>query len=119
MSKFVGDTVLTSPVWKWGTYYVQTVQAVLDGTWKTHSYWGGMKDDVVELAPLSPRVPADVVALVDTAKAEILAGEGNVFCGPINDQTGALKIPEGQCVDDAGQLSMNWLVEGVVGTISQ
>jgi basic membrane protein A len=119
MSKFVGDTVLTSPVWKWGTYYVQTVQAVLDGTWKTHSYWGGMKDDVVELAPLSPRVPADVVALVDTAKAEILAGEGNVFCGPINDQTGALKIPEGQCVDDAGQLSMNWFVEGVVGTISQ
>ena len=119
MSKFVGDTVLTSPIWNWGTYYVDTVQAILDGTWTTHSYWGGMKDGVVELAPLSAKVPADVVAKVEAAKAEILAGEGNVFCGPINDQTGAVKVAEGTCVDDAGQLSMDWLVEGVVGSITQ
>jgi basic membrane protein A len=119
MSKFVGDSVLTSPMWNWGVYYVSTVQAVLDGTWKTHSYWGGMKDGVVALAPLSPRVPADVVAKVDAAKAKILGGQENVFCGPIKDQTGAVKVAEGQCVDDAGQLSMNWFVEGVVGTISQ
>jgi len=119
MGKFVGDTVLTSPIWNWGTYYIATVQAILDGTWKTHSYWGGMKDDVVSLAPLSAKVPADVAAKVDAAKAEILAGEGNVFCGPINDQTGAVKVAEGTCVDDAGQLSMDWFVEGVVGSITK
>jgi basic membrane protein A len=117
MSKFVGDTVLTSPVWNWGTYYVQTVQAILDKTWTTHSYWGGMKEGVVELAPLSAKVPPEVVAKVDAAKQQILSGNGNVFCGPINDQSGAVKVPEGQCVDDAGQLSMDWFVEGVVGTI--
>jgi basic membrane protein A len=117
MSKFVGDTVLTSPVWNWGTYYVQTVQEILDGTWKTHEYWGGMKEGAVELAPLSAKVPSDVAAQVESAKQEILSGEGNVFCGPIKDQSGAVKVPEGQCVDKSGQFSMDWFVEGVVGNI--
>lgn len=117
MAQFVGDTVLTSPIWNWGTYYTSTVQAVLDGTWETHSYWGGLEDDVVKLADFSPLVGDDVKALVDEKKAELVAGTTDVFCGPINDQNGELKVPEGECLADGDMLGMAWFVEGVEGTI--
>jgi basic membrane protein A len=117
MGKFVGDTVLTSPIWNWGVYYIDTVQAVLDGKWKTHQYWGCMKEGVVDLAPLSAKVPADVKSLVDAEKKTLIEGNGNVFCGPLKDQTGAVKVSEGQCMSDQDVLNMNWFVEGVVGAI--
>jgi len=118
MAQFVGDTVLTSPIWNWGTYYTSTVQAVLDGTWETHSYWGGLEDDVVKLADFSPQVPDDVKMLIESRKADIVAGDTDVFCGPINDQNGELKVPEGECMADGDMLGMDWFVEGVEGTIS-
>jgi basic membrane protein A len=40
-----------------------------------------------------------------------------VFTGPIKDQSGAVKIPEGKTMTDAEQLSCDWFVEGVEGKI--
>ncbi len=117
MAHFVGDTVLTSPVWNWGQYYVNTVTAVLDGSWETHQYWGGLADGAVKLADFSPRGPDDVKTLVEEEKQKIIGGEWDVFCGPINDQDGNEKVPAGECMSDGDMLSMNWFVEGVVGTI--
>jgi basic membrane protein A len=117
MAQFVGDSVLTSPMWNWGPYYISTVQAVIDGTWETGSYWGGLADEVVKLADLSPLVPEDVVAIVTDEEARILSGDWDVFCGPINDQDGNLAIAEGECMEDGAMLGMDWFVEGVLGTI--
>jgi basic membrane protein A len=117
MAQFVGDTVLTSPVWNWGKYYVATVESVLNDTWETHQYWGGMEDDAVELATLSPKVPDDVKALVDEEKQKIIGGDWDVFCGPINDQDGNEKVAAGSCISDGDMLGMDWFIEGVVGTI--
>ena len=115
MSKFVGDTVLTSPVWNWGPYYVERVKAVMDGTWQTGQYWGGMEDGIVDLAPLSPKVPDEVKSLVEEYKQKILSDEWDVFTGPIKGQTGKLAIPAGKAMTDGEMLSMDWFVDGVVG----
>ncbi|HIC87814.1 MAG TPA: BMP family ABC transporter substrate-binding protein, partial [Anaerolineae bacterium] len=115
MSQFVGDTVLTSPVWNWGVKYVDIAKKVLAGTYQSESYWGGMKDGIVDLAPLSPKVPDDVKALVEEYKQKILSGEWDVFCGPIKGQGGKLAVPSGKCMSDAEMLSMDWFVDGVVG----
>ncbi len=117
MRAFVGDTVLTGPVWNWGVYYVKTVEDAINGTWKTHQYWGGMADGVVELADFSPKVPQEVRDEVNAAKEKILSGEWDVFCGPIVDQDGNTVVPEGECMSDGDMLGMNFFVEGVVGTI--
>ncbi len=117
MRAFVGDTVLTGPVWNWGVYYVKTVQDAINGTWKTHQYWGGMADGVVQLADFSPKVPQDVRDEVNAAKEKILSGEWDVFCGPIVDQDGNTVVAEGECMSDGDMLGMNFFVEGVVGTI--
>ncbi len=117
MGKSVGDQVLTSPIWNWGVYYVQTVQDVMDGTWETHQYWGGMADGVVALAPLSPLVDEETKALVEQKQQEIISGRWDVFTGPIYDQEGNLRVAEGETLSDEDMLSMDWFVQGVVGTI--
>jgi basic membrane protein A len=76
-----------------------------------------MEDDAVELATLSPKVPADVKALVEEEMQKIIDGDWDVFCGPINDQDGNEKVAAGSCMADGDMLGMNWFVEGVVGTI--
>jgi len=117
MGKFVGDTVLTSPMWNWSVYYKETIGAALAGTWKSHAYWEGMKDGVVQLAPISPKVPKAVAKLATDAQAGILSGKLNVFAGPIKDQSGKVRVPAGSTIPVADRAGMDWFVEGVVGKV--
>ncbi|NIO68298.1 MAG: hypothetical protein GTN71_04400 [Anaerolineae bacterium] len=64
-------------------------------------------------------MPDDVKDLVEEKKAEIVAGEFDVFVGPIKDNTGELRVPEGETMTDEEKLAFDWLVEGVVGTIPE
>ena len=116
MGKFVGDSVLASATWNWEVYFTQTIQAALDGKWKTHEYWGGLKDNIVQLSSISPKVPASVRNEVEAARQKILGG-WSIFTGPIKDQSGKVVYQAGQVIPDDKQLSMDWFVEGVVGKV--
>lgn len=116
MGAVVGDTVLTSPVWNWGVKYNEIVQQLMDGTYdSSESYWGGLNDGIVDLAPLSDKVSDETRTLIDDARAAFAAGETDVFCGPINGADGEVLVPEGECLDDGQMLSMSCFVEGVKG----
>ena len=115
MSSFVGDTVLTGPVWNWGGKYVDIAQGVMDGTYSSESYWGGLDDEIVGLAPYSDRVSDETKALIEEKNAEMVSGSWDVFCGPIVGANGALVVEEGKCMTDGEMLSMEFFVEGVVG----
>ncbi len=117
MSKMAPKAVLTSAVFNWGPFYVKTVEAVKNSTWKNEQYWGPMSDCVVDIAPFVPMVTEDTKKLVADAKAKILAKQWDVFTGPIKDQKGEVKVPAGQVMADKDMLSFNWFVEGVDGTI--
>ncbi|EPR09218.1 BMP family ABC transporter substrate-binding protein [Ruminiclostridium papyrosolvens] len=118
-SKAAPKAYLTAPVWNWGVYYVDQVQKILDGTWKAENYLGGMKDGVVDIGPMTDLVDADIKAKVEEAKKKILDGSLNVLAGPIKDQTGAVKIPEGKVMTVEEQQSCKWFVEGVNGKINK
>ncbi len=117
MRRFVGDSVLASPVWNWGAYYTQTVKDALAGKWSKHQFWGGLKEGIVMLSDYSPKVPKDVRDLVTKRNGDILAGKWDVFCGPIKDQKGKTVVAAGKCMSDPDMLNMSFFVEGVVGTI--
>lgn len=117
MSKMAPKAVMTSAVWNWGPYYVETVKAIKEGTWKSSQYWGPMSDKIVDLAPYGPMVPEDVKKMVEAKKQEILDGKFDVFTGPIKDQTGKERVASEQKMTDAEMLSFDWFVEGVEGTI--
>ena len=52
-------------------------------------------------------------------KEKIINGTFNVFTGPISDQSGNIKVNAGKKVSDAKLLSMDYFVEGVVGSIPE
>lgn len=119
MKQFAPNAYLTSPVWNWGPYYVETVKAVMEGSWKTDQYWGGMEDGIVDLAPLSELVDEEAKRLIEEKKQAIVKGELQVFAGPIKDQSGEVRVEKGEVLTDKEMLEMNWFVEGVEGTIPQ
>lgn len=116
MRSVVGDTVLTSPVWNWAVKYSEIVSQLMDGSYNgSESYWGGLAEGVVDLAPFSPMVSEETQALVQEKRALIEGGEWDVFCGPINGADGQELVAEGQCLVDGQMLSMSCFVEGVQG----
>ena len=119
MRHFAPNAVLTGPVWNWGPYYAETVQAVLDGTWKSEQYWGALDDGIVGLAPYGDMISDEIKTLVDAKKKEITDGTWDVFTGPINDNTGKERVAAGEKLTDDEMLNMLWFVEGVDGTIEE
>jgi len=119
MMAFAPKAQLTAIVDNWDGYYVARARAVIDGSWTSGDTWGGLKTGMVELAPYNKRVPAKVVAEAKAAQAAIEAGTLHPFTGPIKDQSGAIKVKQGETLDDAALLKMRWYVEGVDGKIPQ
>ena len=116
MSEIVGDTVLTGPVWDWGVKYIAIVEELMNGSYDgSESYWGGLDDGLVGLAPFSSQVSDETQALIEEKRDVIVAGDWDVFCGPVTGANGNLVVEEGKCLGDADMLSMDYFVEGVSG----
>ena len=77
-----------------------------------------MKEGIVKLDTLSDLVPAEAKTAVEAVQDKVIA-EGNafVFAGPIKDQSGTVKVAEGESLSYEDQMGMSWFVEGVVGEI--
>lgn len=117
---FSSTAVLTSAVWNWGIYYVERIQAAIDGTWTSQNYWGGIGDGIVGLGQWGDSVPADVRQKVEQKKQEIIAGTLKPFAGPVLLQDGSTWIAEGGHPTDEELLTeREVLVEGVVGEIPE
>ncbi|KIF55391.1 ABC transporter substrate-binding protein [Pseudomonas fluorescens] len=112
MAHFGPKAVLTSIVNDWAPHYIQATQSVIDHTWKSQDYWGGLKEGTVEL-PISDLVPAPVKAEAEQLIADIKSGALQPFTGPIKDQAGVEKIPAGVSATNAELASMNYYVEGM------
>lgn len=117
MRSFAPKAVLTGPVWNWGPYYVKTVKSVMDGTWKSSQYWGGLSSGIIDIGPYGSMVSESVKKLVAAKRNVLMKDEGYVFAGPIKDQSGKIKVAKGKRLTDAEMLSIDWFVQGVEGNI--
>lgn len=116
MRPFVGETVLTSPVWHWEVKYNDIVEQMMAGTYVGgESYWGSMAEGIVGLAPFSDQVSQETKDKVAERQALIESGEWDVFCGPLYGANGNLVVEEGKCMTDGQMLSMDFFVQGVSG----
>ncbi|TBU96866.1 BMP family ABC transporter substrate-binding protein [Stutzerimonas kirkiae] len=116
MAHFGPKAVLTSIVNNWGPHYIKSTQAVIDGTWKSQDYWGGLSEGTIEL-PISDLVPADVKAEAEGIIASIKDGSFHPFTGPIADQSGAVRIAEGASASNAELAGMNYYVKGITAEL--
>ena len=113
MSRFAPHAHLTAIEDHWAPYYIQRVKAVLDGTWASTDTWDGIKEGTVRFAPYNKVVPAEVQAAGDAVKKGYMDGTFNIFTGPIYDQSGSLKVKDGEVIADKDLAVMDWFVKGV------
>lgn len=111
------EVYMTAPLWDFSGYYTDTVQSVIDETWVSDQYWGGMNDGIVLLDTLTALAPGAAKAQVDTTEKAIKSGELFIFSGEIKDQTGTVRVNSGSKMTDEALLSFDWFVDNVVGTI--
>ena len=113
MSKYGPKAHLTAVTHHWDQYYIDQVQAVMDGKWEPTTIWGGIKDGMINLSPFNDAVPEEVRKKVEEAKAAIAAGELQPFGGPLLDQDGTERVAAGAGMSDEDISRMDYYVKGV------
>jgi len=116
-TSFAPAAWLTATTYNWGPYYIQETQAAMNGTWKSHFYYGGLNDGFVVMAPFGTSVSADTQTAINAKLAAIKAGTFKVFGGPITKQDGSVGVAAGQSLTVDQLYALSWLVQGVKGTI--
>lgn len=117
MAAFAPKPRVASIIDNWGPYYVERVQAVLDGTWAQQGHWGGMAENEVVIGEITDAVPADVKAEAMEMIAAITSGDYHPFTGPITKQDGSVFLAEGEVATDLQLVTMDFYLEGMLGDI--
>jgi basic membrane protein A len=117
MTRFGPESFLSANVLNWGPHYVERVEAAINGAWKSEDFWGSLTDGAIQLAPFGESVPDDVRAEVDEKLAGFEEGTFNPFVGPIRDQTGKVRVEDGQEMEFHEIVEWDWYVQGVEGKL--
>lgn len=113
---------LTGSQWDWGPLYTTMVETVLAGKFTGSPYNAnfrvGLKtgDNPFVQSPYGPAVTEETKQLVEDAKAKI-SKDGSPFLGPVVDQAGTVRVPDGTVPDYKTIESIDYFVQGVVGKI--
>jgi len=120
MRKIAPDAQIVAVTHQWGDYYTRRARAVMDGSWKSGTVWGGVKDGMIRVGDFGSKVPKAVQQEVLMRQKDIASGKLHPFFAKqaVLDNEGKEVIAKGQTLSDAQILGMNWLVAGVQGKIS-
>ena len=115
MASFAPDTVLTSAVWNWGSYYTHLIGSIIDGSFKTDPYLGGLSDGIVDIAPLNSAIVSVTTGdAVLKAKEQIIKGELIIFSGKMETNDGQIVGTEGKAMsDDEIASDINWYYRNI------
>ena len=89
---------------------------MIAGTWTSGDVWGGFSSGMLVMAPYA-NMPDNVAAAGKAAEADISSGKLVIFKGPIKAQDGSEKVASGVALDDGAIAGMDWLADGIDGTM--
>jgi len=113
MAKYGPTAQLSGTTHVWGDFYERTVKEVLAKKWTGTNVWGGIKEGMIKIAPMSKSVPADLQKQIVKLEGEIKAGKLHPFAGPVVDQEGKERVAKGSNMSDSDMNAMNYYVQGV------
>lgn len=109
---------LTGAQWNWAKVYQDYAEMIDKGITPPNLVRGGLKEGIVKSSPYGQAVTMEARKHADTVRAEFMKGSLVVYKGPIKDNGGRLVIPADKEYpqSDIWLESMDWLVEGVIGS---
>lgn len=116
---------LTGAEWDWATVYTRIAEDIKAGKKLAdggipHILRGGLKDGYCKLSDYGPAVSEAAKKAAEEIKAKFMDNTMVIYKGGLKDNKGTVVIPAGEDLkqQDIKLESMNYLVEGVVGSIS-
>lgn len=119
MSRIAPHAQLAAVTHHWEEYDLERVRALRDGRWESGDLWGGVAQGMVRIEGFGPMLAQGARMQVLERQQEIAAGRLHPFAGPVVDNAGQVQVPAGRNATDEEILKMNYLVEGVQGSISR
>lgn len=113
---------LVGSVWNWSDMLVDAVRIIRRGEFEESKYNGDFRgglatgDNPFVLSEITGEVSPETMALVREAEARMRAG-WSPFTGPIVDRAGRVRQPAGVTPKRSEIDRMDYVIEGVVGTI--
>ncbi len=117
MIQYAPKPRISSIIDNWAPYYIQRVQDVMDGKWKSQSSWEGIGAGLVQIGEITDAVPAEVKAEALALKDKIASGAYKPFTGPLNKQDGSVWLKDGEVAEDSVIAGLNFYVEGLTGKV--
>ncbi|MDX2214446.1 MAG: BMP family ABC transporter substrate-binding protein [Oculatellaceae cyanobacterium bins.114] len=115
---------LTGAEWDWVNIYTQLAEEInsgknlMDGS-IPHLLRGGLKDGFCKISDYGPAVSAEAKTAADAAKAQLMDGSLVIYKGEMKDNEGNVVVAAGEELkqQDPKLEGMNYLVEGVIGSV--
>jgi simple sugar transport system substrate-binding protein len=120
MRSVAPDAQILAVTHQWGDYYTRRAREVLAGTWTSGNVWGGVKEGMVRVGDFGTKAPAAVQQEVLARQKDMAGGKLQPFAAgkaPVLSNIGAVVIAAGSALTDAQILGMNFLVQGVQGSL--
>lgn len=117
MSSFGPTKHLTAFTLDWSSIYVDAAKRVMDGNWSMEVRWQGLAEGVVKMSPYNSAIPADMLAKLKSAEADIASGKLHPYAGELKDQSGKVRAAAGSRLSDNEIRGFNWFVEGMIGNV--
>ena len=85
-----------------------------------HILRGGLADNFCKLSPYGEAVTAEAQAAADAAMTGVKSGDLIIYNGPLNTNDGKEILPAGKgfSIEDIELEKMDYLIEGVNGSVS-
>lgn len=136
-SSYAPQAIVQSDRFVWGPHYINSVRSIVNGTWQPVQAYYHMSEGLVEPTKPSDFVPTEVASSAMDVAAQIRAGTFNIWKGPLTDNHGSVKAPDGKTLGDfldsattpaAGQSrddayvqshQMNWALSNILEDLPQ
>jgi basic membrane protein A and related proteins len=120
MSSAAPTKHLTSVVFNWETYFVPVVQTIAAGNWTSRGLpLVGLDYGTADITALNAAVPPEAVEQIVATRQAFADGTATPYDGPVIKQDGTEAVAPGASLDDAGLWGMDYLVQGITGTMPE
>ena len=115
-SEIFPKSFLTACEWHWEEYYRRQILLCKQGKFKGDLEWLGIDSGILRLTPLEKTGNAsdECGNKLKDAQKRFEERTFDVFYGPVKDNSGKLRVAEGESMSDKNMLdNFDWYVEGV------
>lgn len=108
---------LCTCTWNFNLFYEKIIYNLITNQGTTQNFWWGMDSEVVDILLDKDKIPDCTLKTITTMRSQIKSGFFNPFTGILKDNNGNIILKENENVTNNQILFMDFLTEGIEGSI--